>query len=392
MAGPQSIRYVNEVRTLGLLLRAGTISRASLSKMLGISPSTMTKIVTDLIGRDLVRESADIEPAGSETRSAGRPGIGIALNGQGAFFLGVEIGVRRLNFIALDLTGKVVASQEIGLDVRRTDPGVMIGRILAFLDQGAASGVPRDRILGCGVSIPALVDHDGTVEHAPIIGWKRLPLGRLLSGQFGEHGLDIRIEVVNDASALAMAETALGTGKRCRTVLFMNMENGVGGAIVDNDRLFGGNDGFAGEIGHLPVTLSGGTSAQLEDLIGEDAVLGLFERHGCPCGDVTEAIAALATGNASAIRAAGEWAGYLADGLVSIVNVLNPGLVVLGGRVAPIFPFVAERVTEILAGRLVQGLPRPQFEISSFGNDGPAIGAAQLVRQHLFQIDQAALV
>lgn len=394
MAGPKSVRYINEVRTLDLLFRDGNTSRADIAKQLQMSRSTVTNIVSGLVEQGLVLEQNGTKIETPDRPSIGRPGIQIGLQGDGAFFVGVEIGVHVLRFVVLDLAANTYFNVEVPHNTGDARPEQVVDTIVSHLEGYVARGIDKDRIKGVALSIPALVDHAGFVRNAPLIGWKNLPLRAMLAELLTTRGFSVDVEVINDAAALAIAETRKGTGKRARTILFLNMENGLGGAIVDNEKLFAGNDGLAGEVGHFPIgpeVKRRRFGRQLETLVGHDAILARFAALGCKCDTIHEAVQALAAGNAQAKEAADEWAYYLSLGLITLINVINPGLIVLGGTVAEIFPYVADDIDALLRAELVSGLPIPIIEQSTLGNMGPAVGAASLLHQRTFSIDERIL-
>jgi predicted NBD/HSP70 family sugar kinase len=395
VARPSSVRYINEVHTLDLLLRNGGASRADVAKSLGVSRSTITSIVGLLLKQELVRERPRPSPAGGERRDAtGRPGIQIELNGSGAYFVGAEVGVHRLTTVVLNLRGEMIAKRS-----RTFSPGAAGGlsavtAVLDEIDKAVGDAVDPARIRGVGVSIPALVDHAGVVCNAPIIGWRDVPLKRLMQEALTEHGFKVEVDVLNDASALAIAETRAGTGKRAKTVLFMNMEDGVGGAIVDSERLFLGNDGLAGEIGHLPVgpvEPDYPSGRPFELLVGQEALLSTFARRGCACATIEEASAAIAANNRAAVTAAEEWADHLSAGLLALTYAFNPGLIVLGGVVSELYTAMAPRIRTRLEKELVAGLRLPDIDRSALGRFGSAVGAATVLHQRVFVIDERLL-
>ena len=395
MARPSSVRYINEVQTLDLLLRNGGASRADIAKSLGVSRSTITSIVGVLLKQELVRERPLLSPAGGERRDVtGRPGIHIDLNGGGAYFVGVEVGVHRLSTVVLNLRGEVVTKRSLAFSPGTAGGDAAVAMVMREIAKVVGDAVDPAKIRGVGVSIPALVDHAGVVCNAPIIGWKNVPLKRLLQEALTERGFKVEVDVLNDASALAIAETRAGTGKRAKTVLFMNMEDGVGGAIVDSERLFLGNDGFAGEIGHLPVgpaETDYPSGRPFELLVGQEALLATFARHGCACTTIEEASAAIAAGDRAATATAEEWADHLAAGLLALTYAFNPGLIVLGGVVSELYPPMAARIRARLEGELVAGLRLPDIDRSALGRFGSAVGAATVLHQRVFAIDERLL-
>jgi len=190
--------------------------------------------------------------------------------------------------------------------------------------------------------------------------------------------------VENDANALAIGETYGMASRPSDTVVCLDIENGVGGGIVLGGELFRGATGYAGELGQLP--LAGG---HLESFIGKDAVLARYRRHGGPrSADLPRLLAALAARDRAARRTVTEWAERLAQGLTLVVDVVNPGRIVLGGTVAAIYPHVAAQVQAAMRQEFLEGFPLPDIQPSRLGEAGTAYGAACLLHQRMFSVDE----
>lgn len=383
MNNPQTIRYLNEIDALNALFRKGGMSRAELARVLGLNRSSTGNIVASLMSSGLVIEAPDTPRPGEEKRT-GRPGIEIRLSPDGGYFTGVEIGVDRLSAVVIDLSASTVQQKSVAFDSPAFPPEAVIAKAAAL----AASVLPtveESRLKGICVTLPALLDHAGNARNAHMLGWRDTPVTDMLR-EFLPFPIDVTAE--NDANAFAIGEIYSGDLDWSNTSIFLHIENGVGGAITAGGRLFRGAFGFAGEFGHLTIERNGrparrGTAGELETLIGKDMVLGTYEEQGGQ-PDLDRFLAALARGDEMARRIADAWADDLSHGLAQLVKVLDPDLVVLGGSVAPIYPFVEKRVRENLDSMLIVGLPRPKIELSTLGPSGAAFGAACMVHQRFF--------
>src|SRR5208337_133522 len=111
MADQTLARYVNELSILTMLRVHGASTRAEIARRLSITPATVTRLVSDLSRRELLREVREREKDG-EVRELGRPGVRIELNSEGAYFLGVELDVGVLRYGALDWPASVMASSK----------------------------------------------------------------------------------------------------------------------------------------------------------------------------------------------------------------------------------------------------------------------------------------
>lgn len=386
MATPRSIRYLNEIRALDALLRAGGMSRADLSRHLGMNRSSVGFIVADLLADGLARERR-APPDPRAARRTGRPGIVVELDPDGAAFLGLEIGVDHLTVVGIDLAAREIVRRTVAYPTSARPAATGIARAAELVEEALASlALPRPRLRGVCVAVPALV-RDGVVRNGLMLGWRNVPLQSLLRRRLGE----VAIRVENDANAFAFGETYLGDGTRADTVAFLLIENGAGGGVVIGGRLHRGASGFAGEFGQLPVGRGEpvGADGHLERRIGKDAVLARYRAHGAPrSADLPHLLAALRAREPAAVRTAREWADHLARGLTAITDVLAPGRIVLGGSVAPLYPLVADRVEAAMEAELLEGLPVPRIEVSRLGPEGAAFGGACLLHQSLFAVDE----
>jgi predicted NBD/HSP70 family sugar kinase len=391
LATPRSVRYLNEMRALNALFQAGGMSRAELSRMLGLNRSSIGYIVHDLLADGLARErEAESAPARGEAR-AGRPSVVVELDPAGATFLGAEIGVDHLTVVAIDLATERILHRSVAYPTRARTPDTGIARVAELINAAVESLGPRDpRIKGVCVAIPALV-HDGTVRNALMLGWRDVPLRKALQQRLR---IDVPLVVENDANAFAIGETYRGASSRSGCVAFLLIENGAGGGIVLGGRLVRGGTGFAGEFGQLPVGGEGYGSGRhrpghLESYIGKDAVVARYRANGAPpSADLRHLLTALGQGEAIALRTAKDWADRLAVGLVQLTDVLAPGLIILGGSVAEIYPHVAEQVGASMRKEFLEGFPLPKIELSRLGPEGAAFGGACLLHQGMFSVDE----
>ncbi|MBA3518023.1 MAG: ROK family transcriptional regulator [Rhizobiales bacterium] len=393
MATPRSVRYLNEIRALNVLFRRGGTSRAELARVLGLNRSTTGNIVANLAADGLVVERRDAARSLAEARS-GRPGIVVELDPDGATFLGAEIGVDRLCVVAMDMAAREIRRGSVAFAAGDATPEASIARLAELVRDVVAALRAPERIRGLCVTIPALLARGGIVRNALTLGWRDVPLEALLRRAVA---IDVPLLIENDANAFAIAETYRGVSERADAVAFLLIHNGAGGGIVVGGRLMRGSHGVAGEFGQLPVGDKGFAPGRqqpghLESLVGKDAVVA---RYRLQCGDATAGLdallAALHRGDAAAFRTAAEWGAHLAKGLLQITNVLNPGLIILGGSVAPIFPFVSALVEDAMRRELIEGYPMPTIELSTLGPEGSALGGAALLHQKLFSVDESVL-
>jgi len=391
MATPQSIRYFNEVHVLDTLLKSGAMSRAELARQVGLNRSSMGSIIASLVDNGLVRERTD---SAATNGQIGRPGIAVEINPQGGAFIGVEIGIERLAACVIDLNGTLVGSHSLP---HATD-GIPVHTTLDAITRLVGDTLKRFNITaplrGAGVALPALVDETGNVLNGLILHWRNVPLRQLLMEKFGD---TYPIAVENDANAFAIAETEHDPSLLSGTSAFLMMENGVGGSIFHQGKLFRGGHGHAGEFGHLlvngkPLSSRRSLPNHLESHVGKDAVLARYctikRRTGATLDELLDAIN---NAEPAALKTARKWGQHMAHALTQISNVLNPRHIVLGGSVAPLFTTVANEIITAMHRELIEGLPFPEIRVSSLETNSTLLGAALMMHRHFFSLNEQEL-
>jgi predicted NBD/HSP70 family sugar kinase len=394
LATPRSIRYLNEMRALNALFHTGGMSRADLSRLLGLNRSSVGFIIHDLLADGLARESkTSLARARGEAR-AGRPGVMVELNPRGATFLGVEIGVEHITIVAIDLATELILHRSITYSTRARTPPAGIAKAAELINAAIETlGGATANLRGVCVTIPALV-RDGVVRNALMLGWRDVQLRKELKECLP---LDVPVVIENDANAFAIGETYRGASTRSDCVAFLLIENGAGGGIVLGGRLVRGATGFAGEFGQLPIGGEGYRAGphgagHLESYIGKDAVIARYRANGAsPKASFHQLVNALREGEPIAMRTANDWAQKLAVGLVQLTNVLAPGLIILGGSVAELYGHVGDRVRTLMQSAFLEGFPVPKIELSRLGPEGAAFGGACLLHQAMFSVDERLL-
>ena len=391
MATPKSVRCFNATNALNILFRSGGMSRADLARALGLNRSTMGNIVAGLLAAGLVVERPD-GPRPEDART-GRPGIVVGLDPDGAWFLGAEIETNHIGVVAIDLLAQVRHRRSIAFDCLGQTAERVVQAVAALVHEVIAGLAAPRPVRGLCVTVPALLARGGIVRNAPILGWRDFPLETALRA----HLPAVALASENDANAFAIAETYRATRDPGGTAVFLLLESGVGGGIVVGGRLVRGSSGLAGEFGHMPVGPDGYVNQEirpghLENYIGCAAVLACHRHHGGCAASIEEFLQHLDRAQPAATAAATEWAGWLGRGLLTLINILNPELIVLGGSVAPLYDRVAVQVQQQLRTGLIEGLPMPRIEVSRLGEHGAAIGAALLLHQRMFSINERILV
>jgi predicted NBD/HSP70 family sugar kinase len=379
----ETVRRAN----LGAIVRElhahGALSRSELVARTGLTRNAIRRLVGELVIAGLAAE----EPA-TRLGTPGRPSPVVRLVREGAVVLALDIAVDSLAAAVVGLGGRTLA--RVRIERSRGHSSVdEIAADLAGLARTVLSRRPAaEPLVGVGVAVVGVVRRsDGFVSMAPNLGWRDIPLGDQLAQALE---LSAPISIANEADLGTLAELRRGVAVGVTDLIFISGEVGVGGGVIVGGRPLTGVAGYAGEVGHMPVNPDGapcqcGSVGCWETEVGEDALL---VRAGHEPGGGRVAVDAVlreaSAGSESAQAALDHVGRWLGIGLAGLVNVLNPQLVVLGGRFARIYPYVTRTLLAELDRR---ALPAARMLVTvaptSLGVDAPLLGAAELALEPL---------
>lgn len=277
--------------------------------------------------------------------------------------IGVDIGGTNVRVAAVTADGDV-------RDVRRAptphgDAAALVATVAELADGLTGPA---------GVGIAGGITADGTLRGAPNLGMDGAPIGALLEDALGRD-----VTVTNDADAATWAEHQLGAGQGIDHLVLLTLGTGVGGGAVVEGALLRGATGLAGEFGHIIVHEGGARCACGNDGCLEAYASGTAMARGDR--DASEVVAAAKAGDpddAEHLARVGMWVGV---GLASLVAVLDPARIVLGGGAGEAaFGQVAPAAREALAERLFARARRdpPPVVPADLGDRAGVVGAALL--------------
>ena len=387
MTMPRAVRHINEVRALEVVFRHGRISRANIAKELSMVRSTASSIVASLAEEGLLVEdgSEDDKSAGT-----GRPGTFVRINPNYGMFLGADIGVGRMNVVALDMQTSVIAQATTTFDIANATPDRVVEQLVDVVSQMTSKLAPDYRIRGLCLTAPGVIDRSGTILRAPILGWRQAPILEKLQRALPEIP---QLVAENDANAFAIAEMYQSKDESVDTEIYIYLDAGVGGAIVNAGQLLRGQDGYAGELGHIILGDEGFVelatiSGSFESFIGRDAVLARYRFHGGSAVDIPSFIEAARRREKAALATLKDWSFYLARGVATLTSIFNPARIVVGGPVAELFDLCRDETLEKVRHNLLDDHPMPDVRLSSLGPEGPAIGGASMLHKEMLSVDE----
>lgn len=381
----EDVRRHNLGTALGHVHRAGRISRAELTTLMGLNRSTIAGLVNELESLGLAEQAT---PSGIRI-GAGRPSVDVIAR-TGAYVLAVDLRVDGLTVARIGLGG-VVQARATGPVPSGHDPEAVADSVVDLMRFVVKDVNPGASLVGVGVGVPGMVRaKDGLVRLAPNLGWNDVPFAQIMATRTGTLPVPV---LGNDADLGALAEHLRGAGVGVEDLVYLSGEVGVGAGIIVSGHKLEGAGGYAGEFGHMPFVPEGklchcGAHGCWETEIGAEAIALAI---GCPAervGSLGEYLEAVHEAPAD-LRMVGR---HLGRGLAGAVNLLNPRVIVLGGYLRSLFPLVREDVESELA---IQALTAPREHVRvtlpGLGGDSVLHGAAELAFEPLLSDPVAAL-
>ncbi|HEY3558281.1 MAG TPA: ROK family transcriptional regulator [Kribbella sp.] len=339
----------------------GPRSRARIAEETGLNKATVSSLVAELVERGLLREGdAD------SSRALGRPGQLVELDGTGVCGVGAEINVDYLAVVALDLAGAVVHEKRVPVDVAHLGPGTTLDRLAELVQETVtAVEVSGGQLAGVTLAVPGLVQGEtGELKLAPNLGWGELSVAEEMRARLGMPAYPLRVD--NEANLATLAAYAELRDESLHDLVLLTGAVGVGGGVVTGGHLLRGGDGYAGEVGHMPVAPAGhacgcGRTGCWETVVGLAALLHKATDHDDPVRDpsldVEQRLAGIVqraeAGDArtlSALQDVGTWLGI---GGAILVNILNPAALVLGGYFAVLGPWLEAPLEQAIRERVL---------------------------------------
>lgn len=375
VARSNTIRDINRQIILNYIRERGPISRADIAHETALQRSTVSLIVEELGAEGLVEEV-------SGKSTGGRPPLLLSLRTADAVAIGVDVGTVRTLVATSDLAGRVLQWERF--DTPRHSDDLIANIVTNSRDLIAKN---KSTIEGIGISLPGLVDSEGTRLYVPQFKWRDIPLVEEVSAEIG-----LPVSLENDANAAALAELWFGRPeiREVRDFILVLVEEGVGTGIVFDGQVYRGEGGAAGEFGHMtigsgaPVACASGSRECWEAFASERSALARYKslsgNHNGHANPNFSDLMDLALDNNDAARSAlKETAHYLGIGIVNLIRGLAPEAVIVGGPIVRAWPVISEQIQNTVESSICRGLPSTRIIASTLGPEPTLMGALSLV-------------
>lgn len=309
--------------------------------------------------------------------------------------IGFDLGGTNMGASIVSLDGKILYSNECPTLASESSENV-IGRIKNLITNCFEKAKTENlEILSIGIGCPGIIDTDnGIVKYSPnITNWSNVEISKILNQEF-----HVPVYVDNDVRVAALGEYFFGAGRGYKNILCITIGTGIGGGIILDGKIMRGSSQSMGEIGHITLKKDGplcgcGNYGCLEALASSIAIIReakvVIENNGSEImknllANTGELNAKLVTdayhqGDKEAIRIINEVAEWVGIGLSSVINLINPEVIIIGGGVSLAGDILFNPIKKEIEKRALK-IPRELVKIvpAQLGNDAGMIGSSTL--------------
>ena len=338
----QLLRDLNYRAVLESIAYKGPISRVEVAHYLKLSQPSVSRVAEALIQADILVEGKHI------ASKAGRKQILLDINPEAAIVAGLSIRSKFVRILLADLKGNELVQQRVYRETQSANS--LMNQIRDLLDD--ASGPLDVPLAAVSVGISGVWDKSSQIVHsAPNLAYlENTDIHDLLKASLDNDNLKDAISIDNDVNFAALGEYTYGAAQGIESFFYLNLGSGIGGGSVVHGKLYTGFQGFAGEIGFLPV-YHNGECHSLESLVSRSAIENQVQKLGI--AQTAHDLFELAEGgNVIALETVNTICGYIAFALCSVTTVLNPEMIVIGGSTGRfsnlLIPFIEEHLGTFL--------------------------------------------
>ncbi len=383
------IKELNRAFVIDQIRLNGPISRTDIAKNTDLGLSTITNIIDELEKENLVQEF------GAGSSNGGRKPVLLKLNGDSGLVIGVKIEKNKLIFCSSNLNAKIVSKSQVlfhHVDSSKDITSLIIQEIENIL----ANVNKETRFYGIGIATSGLVDRDNKkVIHSPILSWENVDFSPI-----GDY-FNIPVFIDNDANVFSLAQMWIGLGKEYDNFIGVTIGAGVGAGIVIDKKIYRGEFGGAGEFGHIVIQREGSLC-----YCGQRGCLEMYASDEYICSEgIRQVSLGLSTNlieydsiTSETIYLAADQGDLVAQdilfkqgenlgiGLKNMVNLLNPGAIILGGEGIRGKKYLLKGVQKELSTHFfTKHHKRLNIHVSELEEEVWLIGACALVANDLFK-------
>lgn len=335
-------------RILDAILENGPAARIDISRATGINAPTVSKLM------DMLHAAGHVEIHRKHLATKGRPSIIYRVTSADARVIGVVVDVNRCAIAPAGFDGTISGTSHIVFDTPATYDALM-GRLVSEIRKLTANSKDT-RWLGIGLSLPGLINgRTGEIEFSPNL--------HSTDGHFPardlQKALAIQTVAVQEERGLCFAERMYGPDRHIDNFAMVDIEAGLGMGVYSNGGFLAGHSGFAGEIGHITVQPEGrkcgcGNHGCLETCASETAFAAAVSARLHRKLNTDQIIDMVGSGKLTVDSELAEVWKYMAIGLATVINILNPGSIFIRSRLFDLQPDSFEHLEKLVRARALK--------------------------------------
>lgn len=386
------LKNFNRRSVLNYIRKNKTVTKAGVAQATGLTFMAIKRILEELEELKLIRYD-EMDKTGM-----GRHALSYAINENYKYTIGIHINKYVTSIAILNLRGKIQANETISMEKDFPNQNAFVECLTKMIDKLLKQeNLLREDILGIGVGAPGPVDWEQgvilTPPNIPMLSY--LPLKEVLERKTG-----CPVYVHKDANVIAFGEYWHGGGGPCEDLIYIDVDMGIGSGLIIDGKLKVGSNGVAGELGHITIDMNGplcncGNKGCLEAMSSGIAVLkelsaqleketghSLYEkRHNLVMEDI---FAMTEQNDLLTISILNRSASYMGIAVSSLINIVDPQVIIMGGIIPRRYPRYFEIVKSVADIRKVKGARENIMKLSGLKENAGVIGAGEIVTDYFF--------
>lgn len=337
-ADSKYIKNINRSNIIEQIINNKKISRADISKNIGLNKVTVSSQVYDLLDENLIIEEK------TETANVGRNPILLLINKEAAYSIGVEIDFNKLVFVITNLVGEVISKSLIKIDNISLES--IVDKLFKEIDIIINNlSTITCKIIGISIGIHGIVNNEGIIVFSPSLKWRNINLKKIIQERY-----NFNVYIQNNNQFSILAEKTFNFHD-CNNILYLNISSGIGLGILINNEIYKGINGFAGEVGHMIVEMNGkecscGNKGCLEMYCSERVI---FKELNKVYKDKSDNNILNNINNPNDILILKDFINYLSLGLNNIINSFNSGTIIINSRIIKKYTILLDEIIHNLS-------------------------------------------
>ncbi|MCH1625210.1 ROK family transcriptional regulator [Ferdinandcohnia quinoae] len=372
----------NKNLVLDIIKNKSPISRMEISKITGMSPTSITRIVHELHEQGFVRETELV------TSGVGRKATLLDVYDDVLYTIGVEIDRLIVKVGIVNYIGEIISFESMTRDVTENYSDTLEKLNNCIKELMTEKDIRTEKILGIAVGLPGFIDYkNGIVKVSDQLGWKNANLANDLKKHTG-----FEVIVDNELKMKIVAENFMGMAKDSLNAVLVGIGSGIGSALILNGEIYRGESNNAGEIGHTVIDPTGnvcscGKIGCLATYISEAAILA-DSRKVKDVQSIDDVFDSYRNGESWAINILDRTSTYIALAISNILCLYNPEVIILSGNTIKKFPEIKEAIEKKCDLYIWEPLKeKVKIVYSMFTDRGVVLGAAIQAQNTLLDLE-----